>query len=960
MKRRSMIARLLILAMLWGMPAVAAAEPSEVAEQESYAAEVESELLDYIYHSKGSMQSKTQGTHDYENRINLSVPQTHLEPNGKDGYVRAEHKNGKVYIEYYDKDLTFLPEKSKTINVALGKFGGVFYGKTYNYIFSGNGSTTEQGELALQQFDKNWNYITTSIHEEHSLAQHVIYAGTAAFSEYGNTLYIHTCIQMHANAWGDGGAHQGCLLMEVEQDTLSWALTDYFGASHSFNQYVINDGVNFYTLDQSDGAPRGMKARRVKLDDYTDSSVSAYHICWGSSGTNQMGANVGGFDFAGDRILTVVGSVDQETAWTVGDEQKNIVVYSHSKDLSEYKEVYLTDYASCATDLTAGWIDVGNPYLVTTGTEYSYVMWEEWSREDGLHYIRIAKVDSLGNLVGDIHSVYGRFSDNQPFYQDGHLVWYHTGRYYNNVYFDQEPTFYKLNLQKLEAGAYDFIGFIDIEDFDIKLDCYDFYYEPNKQFEPQLLPIKYRGYELQEGVDYYTEFENNYRVGKATIRIIGNGPYFGGVFGGEKVIEYNIHKMDVSKGWELRLTPTRVVFDPNSSVPFPPEYAVYNARGEHQKYITGKLDLVSGFSTWAAGTLSFSFTPDYYGHEGKIYADIVIEPCPAENLEIEMADTFTYTGKQIKPSFTVYHVSGDKRTRVESGQQYGSRYYTNYTVSYGNNVEVGTGTVTIKFEGNYKGTVVKNFAIQASTVHTHSGGTATCKTLAKCSVCGKSYGSYAKHKAGEWVVTKPATETSAGTKVRYCTECGATVERSSIPKLTSSVRFTDVKSSDFFYTPVQWAVNNGVTTGTSKTTFGPEASCTRAQAVTFLWRAAGCPAAKSGANPFNDIKASDYYYKAVLWAASSGVTSGTSKTTFSPSAVCTRGQIVTFLWRSQGEKKVLAVNPFKDVKKSDFYYDAVLWAVKNNVTTGTSSTTFSPAQNCTRGQIVTFLYRAIV
>jgi len=220
----------------------------------------------------------------------------------------------------------------------------------------------------------------------------------------------------------------------------------------------------------------------------------------------------------------------------------------------------------------------------------------------------------------------------------------------------------------------------------------------------------------------------------------------------------------------------------------------------------------------------------------------------------------------------------------------------------------------------------------------------------------------------------PATKTATGKKAYYhCSACNAYFEDAAgtkkiddidswgiIPVIKPKTNpFTDVKKNDYFYAPVLWAVEKGVTTGTSKTEFSPAAPCTRAQAVTFLWRAAGQPTAKNGKNPFTDVKKSDYYYKAVLWASGSGVTSGTSATTFSPNDPCTRGQIVTFLWRAQGGKKVSAVNPFKDIKKSDYYYNAVLWAVKNNVTTGTGKDTFSPADTCTRGQIVTFLYRAI-
>ncbi len=171
--------------------------------------------------------------------------------------------------------------------------------------------------------------------------------------------------------------------------------------------------------------------------------------------------------------------------------------------------------------------------------------------------------------------------------------------------------------------------------------------------------------------------------------------------------------------------------------------------------------------------------------------------------------------------------------------------------------------------------------------------------------------------------------------------------------------FTDVAESNFFYEPVLWAVDNGITSGVSATRFAPNDPCTRAQVVTFLWRAAGEPQPTSTKNPFTDVKASAYYYDAVLWAVEEGITTGMSTTSFGPNSPCTRGQVVTFLHRATGETEPESTrNPFTDVKETGFYYDAVLWAVENSITTGTSATKFSPNQTCTRGQVVTFLYRA--
>lgn len=172
--------------------------------------------------------------------------------------------------------------------------------------------------------------------------------------------------------------------------------------------------------------------------------------------------------------------------------------------------------------------------------------------------------------------------------------------------------------------------------------------------------------------------------------------------------------------------------------------------------------------------------------------------------------------------------------------------------------------------------------------------------------------------------------------------------------------FVDVKANDYFYDAVLWAAQKGITSGTDAVHFTPDGVCSRAQAVTFLWRAAGSPAPRSVSMPFTDVSKGSYYETAVLWAVENGITKGTSDTTFSPDATCSRAQIVTFLWRSQKSPAVGSLNPFTDVSANAYYTDAVLWAVEENITKGTTATTFSPDTDCTRAQIVTLLYRAYV
>ena len=169
--------------------------------------------------------------------------------------------------------------------------------------------------------------------------------------------------------------------------------------------------------------------------------------------------------------------------------------------------------------------------------------------------------------------------------------------------------------------------------------------------------------------------------------------------------------------------------------------------------------------------------------------------------------------------------------------------------------------------------------------------------------------------------------------------------------------FVDVATGSYYENAVDWAVGNGITQGTDATHFSPDGICTRAQAVTFLWRAAGSPKLKTRTMPFTDVPAGSYYYDAVLWAVENGIAKGTSDTTFSPNMTCTRAQIVAFLWRSEKSPAAGTANPFADVKSTAYYAGAVLWALREDITRGTTSTAFSPDADCTRAQIVTFLWR---
>jgi len=170
-----------------------------------------------------------------------------------------------------------------------------------------------------------------------------------------------------------------------------------------------------------------------------------------------------------------------------------------------------------------------------------------------------------------------------------------------------------------------------------------------------------------------------------------------------------------------------------------------------------------------------------------------------------------------------------------------------------------------------------------------------------------------------------------------------------------TVQFSDVEAGAYYYDAVQWAVQNGIASGTSETTFGPDLDCTRAQTVSLIWRAEGSPAPKSRNNPFTDVAENAFYYQAVVWAAERGIVAGTA---FDPDGAVTRGQLATFLYRSAGSPAISGSTDFTDVPSDAYFAQAVAWVAKQGITSGTGEHTFSPDAVCTRGQIVTFLYRA--
>ena len=265
----------------------------------------------------------------------------------------------------------------------------------------------------------------------------------------------------------------------------------------------------------------------------------------------------------------------------------------------------------------------------------------------------------------------------------------------------------------------------------------------------------------------------------------------------------------------------------------------------------------------------------------------------------------------------------------------------------GRNIPAATQYVVELYQGN---TLVETKTVSTVQTVVFSGlSSGTAYTLK----------SYAVSPVGRSDILSQTVTTASGSSGGH-TSSGGNSSRPSDPKPPvndPSTGFTDVKNDAYYADAVKWAVDRGITNGQTTTLFGAEVSCTRAQIVTFLWRAAGSPVPQMTKNPFTDLSEDAYYYQAVLWAMEQGITVGTTETTFDPDQTCTRGEAVTFLHRNAGEPVAAGNHGFQDVNGSDYYDNAVQWAKEKSITSGTTETTFSPNARCTRGQIVTFLYR---
>ena len=498
--------------------------------------------------------------------------------------------------------------------------------------------------------------------------------------------------------------------------------------------------------------------------------------------------------------------------------------------------------------------------------------------------------------------------------------------------------------------------------------------------------VTFEGSTLEAGKDYDVAYTNNINAGTATVTVTGKGNFTGTASktftinkAGLTLNPCTISELCTETDLKTRTLPSDFFLAGETETGFSIKltaveggddiFAVAPAVVEGENKITFKLKNEVG-----AATFTVTVTPVSGNYNGGSYALTI---STHDRTDVSGSISFpdgsaVYTGTGIKyENATISGYSGTLRYGYTPNASTGASLDAS-----GLPLTVGTYTVAVTFNSDASfGYKTATFTITKATPTGTPGYTkleTSGKTLADAKLTVgtiRPAGTIAwdlplttvleDGKAYAWTFTPADTHNYTiltGTLVPYVDD-GMDYIPGVIGGNTGSFNFHDVSRLDYFYDAVKWAAENGIASGTGRYTFSPNAVCTRAQTVTFLWRAAGSPLPRYRVCPFTDVKPSDYYYNAVLWAVEQGITTGLNATTFGPDVTVTRGQVATFLYRAASAAKPNTFNPFTDVKTTAYNYDAILWAYDNRITTGTSDTTFSPDAYCTRAQIVTFLYR---
>ena len=452
--------------------------------------------------------------------------------------------------------------------------------------------------------------------------------------------------------------------------------------------------------------------------------------------------------------------------------------------------------------------------------------------------------------------------------------------------------------------------------------------------------VKFGDTVLTEGTDYRVDYRDNYNVGTATMIFIGQGD-----FGGETTRTFKINPFTLTAS-NTTVTIEELEYDGKAKTPYVVVKLKANGRelgrndegnGDYKVTYSNNVNSGSKAKVTITGTNNF---------KGSFSKNFTIKGFDIDRAGFEGIPEQDYTGKAVKPKVKL--TFWDK-TLVEG---------TDYKLAYSDNIKPGEATITVTGLGNFYGTKIIRFRIKDAAV---SFNTDSINVVAG-EQTRLPYNAFesVKFKTSNNSICTVNSEGVVFAKMAGKATITATSASGIKATITVQVLYKDVTSdADFWYEPTYYLTEKGVAKGyDNQTLFKPGNDCSRGQMVTFLWRLSGSPEPKAKTTTFKDVKSSDYFYKAVIWAVEKGITTGLSKTKFDPQGVCTRAQTVTFLWRMAGKPNPKAkTTKFKDVKSSDYFFKATIWASEQKIVAGYSDGTFKPQGKCLRRQMVTFLYK---
>ena len=852
-------------------------------------------------------------------------------------YTRVEYTGEYVVVETYDEDFAFL--SGRTIAMELPIYGGFHSGESYNFLIFGQENPTESDTtevIRVVKYDKNWNRLgQASLLGGNTTVP--FDASSLSTAEYNGYLYIRTGHEMYTSS--DGLNHQSNLTMNVRisdmeiTDSFYGVMNaDYGYVSHSFCQFIAVDEAEqaIVAVDHGDANPRAvtltkycasagqdsfMEGKLVSLGNGSYTYKYADHTdvlpIMGSYGDNATGVSLGGFAISDSSYLTVGTSVPQVEEDFDTEVQRNVFLTVTDKDLSSTKVVWLTDYEVIQA------VDLSNPYIVPINSNKFMILWVSDTTYATLNYLF---VDGQGNRVGTHYTkkiaCNSYLSDCQPILADGKVVWYMTGTC-EPVFFTIDPedpdTVIDSHVMQYSTDAFP----TETEGSTTLCECLLCGYSTIIEV-PALSSGEYTLVESsqptceEEGVLAYqwvTPFDEVITVSQTT-KALGHDYGEWTLPGGAVCGNYVRYSRTCSRCKEAEYKTVWYSHDYQLSVVEPTceewGHSVMTCSRCGDNYILSSSNTSPTGHDW--GREVIKGVPC----AGTGYGEKVCGSCG----EVERTE-YNYI-------YDHSYVENDGPECTYQCEWCGAEKGHWYWECYGT-------------EGLYECRYCEEFFFQTDSgyePHTHS--------------------------FGDWQVDLEPTETDSGAQTHWCTVCGYG-EQVTIPPASENP-FEDVSFGVYYYDPVLWAVEEKITTGTDATHFSPGTICTRAQVVTFLWRAAGSPTPGSDENPFVDVnrEVGYWYYDAVLWAIEKGITIGMDDTHFAPDEKCTRAQVCMFLWRTVGEPSVTGCdNPFADVAQGQWFYAPVIWAVDAKVTNGITPTTFVPNDPCTRGQIVTFLYRAM-